>query len=74
MNGTDEHSVVIMRTKKMTTATPGGTLSHKVVFPEKRAIIVTVTQNARTAKEKRQRGQKKAVAPAERGSSLDSID
>ena len=51
----------------MTTATPGGTLSHKVVFPEKRAIIVTVKLNVRTAKEKRQRSQKKAAAPAERG-------
>merc|ERR1719384_805877 len=61
-----------MRMKKITTANPGGTDSHTVVFPSKSATMVTAKQNPRIAREYRHLTQKNKLASTLRGGSLDS--
>merc|ERR1719384_289061 len=62
-----------MRMRKMMKATVGGTPSHIVVCPEKRASTVTARQKQRTARENMHLIQKKRLAPALLGGSLDSM-
>merc|ERR1719276_554114 len=62
-----------MRMRKMMKATMGGTPSHMVVFPAKRASQVTARQKQRTARENKHRIQKNMSCPPLLGGSFDSM-